>query len=45
MLSHEDVWRSKDINSPFLTSALDGDEFSASVTVKILKGKFMIVNF
>jgi hypothetical protein len=39
------VWGSKGVTSPLLTLALDGGEFSASVTVNILKGKFMIVIF
>jgi hypothetical protein len=38
-LCHEDIWGSGDIARPFLTLALDGDEWSASRTGRFIPGK------
>jgi hypothetical protein len=38
-LCHEDMWQSGGMGPPFLTSALDGDEQSASRPVRSLPGE------
>jgi hypothetical protein len=39
LLCHEDIWESGGIAPPFLTSVLDGGEWSASLSCRFIRGE------